>query len=101
MLKRIQFSRFLKIAPLLAGLAGDMPALFSMLRSIISGEYKGVSKRTLLKIGFALCYVFLLLDFIPDFIPIIGWLDDITVFTWALHSVKNEIEVFRKWQVGK
>lgn len=101
MLKRIRLFRFFKIAPLFAGLVADAPALFSMLRSVITGKYKMSNKRALLKIGFALCYIFLLTDFIPDFLPFIGWLDDITVAAWAMHSIKNEIEDFRKWQAEK
>lgn len=101
MLKRIRLIQLFKIVPLLLGIVTDVPDLFRMIRSFISGSYRNISKKALLKITFALAYVFILTDFIPDFIPFIGWLDDITVLAWALHSIKNEIEVFRKWQVGK
>ncbi|MDZ4847488.1 MAG: DUF1232 domain-containing protein [Chitinophagales bacterium] len=101
MLKRIRIFRFIKFAPLLWSLAADVPVLLRMQRSFISGSYKNISKKALLKIALALCYVFFLTDLIPDFIPVIGWLDDITVLAGLLHSLKNEIDLFRKWEAGK
>ena len=82
-------------------MVADVPVLFRMLRSFVSGSYKNVSKKALVKIAFAFCYVFIFTDFIPDFIPFIGWLDDITVFAWMINSLKNEAEAYRKWEARK
>lgn len=101
MLKLIRMFRFFKIAPLLLSMVTDVAVLFRMIHSFISGNYRNISKKALLKIAFALAYVFIFTDFIPDFIPFIGWLDDVTVLAWALHSMKNEIEAYRRWQAGK
>lgn len=98
MLKRI---RLFRIAPLLLAVVTDVPVLFRMLRSFVSGSYKNISKKALLKIALALCYVFFLTDLIPDFIPFIGWLDDITVIAWVVNSLKSEAEAYRKWETGK
>lgn len=98
MLKRI---RLFRIAPLLLSMAADVPVLFRMLRAFISGRYKAISRKSLLKIALALCYVFLLTDFIPDFIPFIGWFDDLTVLAWLVNSLKSEAESFRKWEKEK
>ena len=35
----------------------------------------------------AMLYVISPLDLIPDFIPIIGWLDDLGVLVWAARQV--------------
>ena len=36
---------------------------------------------------FAMLYVISPLDLIPDFIPVIGWLDDLGVLVWAARQV--------------
>ena len=36
---------------------------------------------------FAILYVISPLDLIPDFIPVIGWLDDLGVLAWAARQV--------------
>ena len=35
----------------------------------------------------AMLYVISPLDLIPDFIPVIGWLDDLGVLVWAARQV--------------
>lgn len=46
-------------------------------------------------LGFAVCYVLLPFDVIPDFVPVIGYLDDIVVVTaiviLALKMIPKEV----------
>lgn len=37
--------------------------------------------------GLAMLYIISPLDLIPDFIPVIGWLDDLGVLVWAARQV--------------
>lgn len=101
MLKRIRLSRMFRFAPLLAGLFTDFPALVRLVKESLTGNYKDLSKKAVLKILFAVCYVFFFVDLIPDFIPFAGWIDDIVVLTWVVGSLKEEIESFRRWEAAK
>ena len=39
-------------------------------------------------------------DLIPDFIPVIGYLDDAAVVALAVRSVKGDLDAFRAWEEG-
>ena len=66
--------------------------LSEMLRDYIKGEYKQVPWRMLLSIVAALLYVINPLDIIPDFIPGIGWLDDIAVIGLVISGMSHDLK---------
>lgn len=90
-----------RFAPLLAALFTDFPSLLRMVKASLAGDYKNISKKAVVKILFAFCYLFFFIDVIPDFIPFVGWIDDIIVLTWVVSSLQEEIESFRRWEAGK
>jgi uncharacterized membrane protein YkvA (DUF1232 family) len=49
-------------------------------------------------IGGGLLYFILPADLVPDFIPVIGYLDDLAVLTTIMNSLKNEIKEYRIWK---
>jgi uncharacterized membrane protein YkvA (DUF1232 family) len=57
--------------------------------------------RTKLVIAGALAYVVLPLDVIPDFLPMVGWIDDAFVLGYTINSIAKEIERFRAYKKGK
>jgi uncharacterized membrane protein YkvA (DUF1232 family) len=44
---------------------------------------------------FALVYFLLPVDFIPDFIPLLGWLDDLGVLSAAALFIAREVERYQ------
>jgi len=38
------------------------------------------------------------LDLIPDYIPVIGYLDDAAVVALAVKWIQDDIEEFRQWE---
>jgi len=70
----------------------------SMIKSHISGEYRNIPKRTLLLILFGLIYFLIPIDAIPDFIPVIGYVDDLTILLWIHKSIQKDISAYRDWQ---
>jgi uncharacterized membrane protein YkvA (DUF1232 family) len=49
-------------------------------------------------IGGGLLYFILPADLIPDFIPVIGYLDDLAVLTTIMNTLHKEIGEYRIWQ---
>ncbi|TVP48777.1 MAG: DUF1232 domain-containing protein [Mongoliibacter sp.] len=63
-------------------------------------EFK-VSNRTLGLIVLGLVYFVTPLDLIPDFIPVIGYVDDLSVLLAVFGTVKDEVDDFKKWEKSK
>jgi uncharacterized membrane protein YkvA (DUF1232 family) len=69
-----------------------------LVQASLRGEYTGLSGKNLTLIVAALIYYISPVDIIPDFLPIAGMLDDVTVLTFALRSLKGELEAFKEWE---
>jgi len=72
----------------------DFMLLFDMLRD---PDFTLSNKNKLFIMG-TLAYIILPIDIIPDFIPVIGWLDDVFVLTFTLSSLQEEINAYKEQQ---
>ncbi len=75
--------------------------LIKMVKRYLSGEYRNYPKRTLLLILFGLIYFLTPIDAIPDFIPVSGFLDDLTVLLWVYKSIQKDIVAYQEWEKQK
>jgi uncharacterized membrane protein YkvA (DUF1232 family) len=82
----------------LAGSYENICDLFAMLKAYAQGRYREVPWHTIAAIGAALAYVINPFDLIPDFIPVIGLVDDLAVIGLCVGMVKNDLEKFRNWR---
>ena len=73
-------------------------ALTRMVRSWAKGDYKNISTSSIIAVVAALIYFVNPLDLIPDFIPIIGQIDDIFIIGYLIKTVNKEIERFMAWE---
>lgn len=72
--------------------------MFSMLNDFRKGDYQQVPWLTVASIGFALLYIFNPLDLVPDFLPGVGYLDDLTVFSFVLRFVETDLHRYLDWK---
>lgn len=77
-------------------LAQDASALCLMTQMHITGVRK-LNLWTLLIIICCFLYVVSFIDFLPDFIPVVGWLDDIWCIRQACVMIRKEIDEFSAW----
>ena len=69
--------------------------LIRMVRFQLSGKKETFSARTLFMIVFAIAYFVIPTDLIPDFIPMLGFTDDLTVLYYVTESIRDDIEEFK------
>jgi len=75
-----------------------MFSFIRLVRSYFRGEYRAISTKSIV-IGIAtLLYVVSPIDLVPDFIPIIGFADDISLMAWFIKAFQTELLKFREWE---
>ena len=77
-----------------------MQTLFRLVRAAASGEYTGVPGTTIAAAVAVLIYFLSPLDLIPDFIPVLGLLDDVALVAWFSTTVKHELDKFADWETS-
>ncbi|UYW01719.1 DUF1232 domain-containing protein [Flavobacterium agricola] len=75
----------------------DFRLLIAMFKDGISGVYS-ISGLTLATLAGAILYVVSPIDAVPDFIPFVGWLDDVAVITFVLANLNSEISKYKKFK---
>jgi uncharacterized membrane protein YkvA (DUF1232 family) len=76
----------------------DFIDLFSLLKDWYKGRYKDVPWMVISSAGGAMLYVLSPIDLIPDFIPVIGYLDDAAVFAACLKFIRKDLDKYREWK---
>ena len=71
--------------------------LFSaLIKAYVQGNYTKLPLITLVKITAALLYFVMPFDFIPDFLPLVGFADDLAIVVWVGKAIKDELDEFEK-----
>ena len=71
---------------------------FMLLYDMVTDKEFKINKRAYIAIAGALAYVILPIDIIPDFIPGVGFIDDIFVVGVVMKSISDEIERFKVYR---
>lgn len=84
--------------------ADTWPYLMAMIRVIRDyqrGEYRDIALPNLLIIVAAIIYFVSPFDVIPDWIPVLGHIDDAFVISLALKSVRADLDTFMAWETSR
>lgn len=82
-----------------AGEAGNILISFvQMLGDWINGSYRTIPTSLLIKMVAALFYFINPLDLIPDFLPAMGFVDDIGVLLWVYRGMQKEVDNYKHWK---
>ena len=86
-----------KAYPALKTALKNVRVLYAIFKDTVNGKYK-MPAASVAMIGGGLLYFILPADLIPDFIPVIGYLDDLAVLTTIMNSLQKEISDYRIWK---
>ena len=77
----------------------DLKLLFELVNDYRKGEYREIPWTSIAAIIGALLYVFNPFDFIPDFIPVFGLMDDAAVVALCLKIIDGDLQSYKKWKI--
>ena len=77
---------------------GDLSTLLRLTRAYATRAYRDVSWKTMLYVVGVLLYFLSPVDVIPDFLPGVGYLDDVAVISAAVQAVRDDLDAFRAWE---
>jgi uncharacterized membrane protein YkvA (DUF1232 family) len=86
-----------KAYPALKKVLENVRELYALFKDSVKGNYK-LHPANVAMIGGGLLYFLLPVDLIPDFIPLVGYLDDLAVLTTIMNSLKGEINAYQAWK---
>jgi len=78
----------------------DIKDMWNMVKDYWNKKYPDVPFGTIAAIVTALLYFVSPIDVIPDFIPVVGYIDDAFIVTLALKMIGKDIEKYRSWKYG-
>ncbi len=76
----------------------DLQTLFRLLKAWKTGDYAILPLQSIILALASVIYFVNPFDIIPDFLPLGGYLDDATVLSFVLKSIKSDIKQFLEWE---
>lgn len=73
-------------------------AMIRLIRAYYTDAYREIPARSFLVIISAMIYFVSPLDVIPDWIPVLGYIDDALVIGLALKTVRDDLDAFMEWE---
>lgn len=73
-------------------------SLFRLLKAYSSGQYRDISLQSLVLIVASIIYFIMPIDVVPDFILVLGHMDDAALLAWTIRSVSADLDRFIAWE---
>ncbi|PVW16208.1 YkvA family protein [Marixanthomonas spongiae] len=73
--------------------------MVSMLKDVKNGRYKNIPWFTIATVVMALLYVLNPMDIVPDFIPGVGYIDDVAVLTMGVGWIESDLHRYLDWRL--
>ena len=87
-----------KSKSLLGKILDDLIVLFRLLKAWGRGKYSRMPIKAITLTIATLLYFVNPFDIIPDFIPVIGYLDDATMIAAGIQAIRGDLSDFKKWE---
>lgn len=82
----------------MSALGRDLQLLQALCMAWWRGEYRAINPQALLAIVAGLVYFVAPFDALPDWLPLLGFIDDLAVLTWVMHRWRDELAAFQAWR---
>ena len=82
----------------LEGVWAKMVLLFAVAKDYVNGDYTEIPKRSIIAILGGLIYFLSPIDVVPDFVPVLGFIDDVFVLNLVYKQVLKDLEKYKIWK---
>lgn len=82
----------------LDGVWVKMVLLFGVAKDYVNGDYTEIPKRSIVAILGGLIYFLSPIDVIPDFVPFLGFIDDIFILNLVYKQVIKDLDKYKEWK---
>jgi uncharacterized membrane protein YkvA (DUF1232 family) len=82
----------------LEGVWAKLVLLFAVSKDYVNGDYTKIPKRSIIAILGGLIYFLSPIDVIPDFVPVLGFVDDIYILNLVYRQVLKDLEKYKIWK---
>ncbi|MCZ4225564.1 YkvA family protein [Pedobacter rhodius] len=82
----------------LEGVWAKMVLLFAIAKDYVNGDYTEIPKRSIIAILGGLIYFLSPIDVVPDFVPVLGFIDDVFVLNLVYKQVLKDLEKYKIWK---
>ncbi len=86
---------------LIAEVFNDLKLLLSLVKDYISGAYRDIPYGSIIAAVAGILYFLSPIDFIPDFIPGIGMIDDVFVIGMVLKQIHSDLVKYEAWKLKR
>ena len=76
----------------------DLKLLLSLIKDYITGAYRGIHFGSIVAALAGILYFLSPIDFIPDFLLGIGFIDDVFVISLVLKQIHSDLQKYEKWK---
>lgn len=85
----------------LGGTWQKLQLLYAISRDYLNGSYTEIPKRSIIAIIGGLIYFLSPIDIVPDFIPVVGFVDDVFVLNLVYKQLIKDLEKYKAWRKGQ
>jgi uncharacterized membrane protein YkvA (DUF1232 family) len=85
----------------LAEVWSNLNALFRLLQAYIHRDYTRIPWGSIVLVVVAIIYFVSPFDLIPDWIPVVGFIDDAAVIAFVLKQINTDLNQFLQWEAVK
>lgn len=82
----------------LSNLVEDVKTFVALVNDYVKGHYRDVPYKSIAAVVFGLLYILNPFDFVPDFIPGLGYIDDAAVIGLIIKFLGDDISKYRDWR---
>ena len=82
----------------LSDIVEPVKTAFRLLMRYAKGDYRDISKESLILLATSVIYFVMPIDLIPDFLFGLGFLDDISLLAWTVNALSQDLARFTEWE---